>query len=107
MAIAGIALTEGFRSRIKFKGLGGGLLGSAVGTAIGIGAFIYDNYDLTSPFSDILQPDRTKKGTPFLDASQTYVSANKFSQTFRTKNKQYGRKRSRKRSNNCRCCQCC
>ncbi len=71
MAIAEPALRQfGYQKlrNIRFRGVG--LLGSAIGAGIGIGSYLFRDYDVTFPWNPSVQPDRTKQGVPFVNGSQ-------------------------------------
>ncbi len=53
--------------RLGFRG--GNLLGTAIGTGIGIGTSIVINYDITWPWSTMLQPKRSPRGVPSINGS--------------------------------------
>ncbi len=76
MAIAEPVLSQYINTKVRFRG--GSILGTAIGAGIGIGAYVLENYDFTSPFSDILQPDRpsTKPGGAFIGATSKNAQSN-------------------------------
>ena len=90
---------------------GGSLLGSAIGAGIGIGSGLIINYDVTWPWSTMLQPKRSPRGVPSVGngSSSTYASTYQFNQALRTKTLGRGRFRRYTKSSNCKCChtKCC
>ncbi len=106
MAIAAPVLQSYVSGKFNVKG---GLVGSAIAAGIGIATYVYQNYDLTSPFSDVLQPGQSRRpGSAFIDASQTDASTNKFRKALRTSNKykrRFGFEQAR-RYRQCCCCTC-
>ncbi len=57
MALAQPALRQfGFQKLQRLRFRGGSLLGTAIGSAIGIGYGLSQNYDLTVPWSRMEQP---------------------------------------------------
>ncbi len=107
MAIAEVALRGYLQPRFKIRNRSGGLLGSAIGTGIALGTWMYDNFDITAPWSDPSKSrDKYRSGVSFIDASQKNASSYQFSKALRTGRKRGYKQRFKKRSDNSRCC-CC
>ncbi len=106
MALAEPALRQfGLRKLQGFRIRGGSLLGSAIGTGVGIGSYLAQNYDFTWPWSPMLQPGRRQA---VIGSIPTNGSTNQYQQTLRLANKRYSRKRSstKQRHRGCCCCSC-
>jgi len=108
MAIAEPALRQfGFRQLQRMRFRGGNLLGTAIGSAIGIGYGIAKNYDLTFPWSPMVQPGRSRR--PFVgDVSQKDAQRYSVNQALRSSNRSSNRFRrnTKSRSRGCSCCTC-
>ncbi len=105
MAISTTAIAENLQSRFKIRG-GPSWIGIPIGIGIGVGTYIYENYDLTSPFSDMLQPSRpnTRPGGAFLGVSQAQKQSGKYGSQYKTLRSKKSRKCNRRK---CLCINCC
>ncbi len=93
--------------RLRFRG--GSLLGTAIGTAIGIGFSVSSNWDVSLPWTPGFQPHRT--GRPFVGNVPQTENASTYqqSQALRTKGRNFSRFRrykQRTRNDKCCCCSC-
>ncbi len=109
MALAEPALRQyGLRGLQNLRFRGGSLLGTAVGTAIGIGSYLLKDYDVVIPWNPMLQPDRGRRAV--IGPSEN-VSAHQQHQTLRTSKyfdnrRRRNTKRHNKRRSRGSCC-CC
>jgi len=105
MALAQIALGNNLQSRVQTKLRGGGLLGSAIGAGIGIGAYLYENFDFTAPWTDLFEPGGTKKpGVAFVDATSQSTRSNQYHKTLRATKQRYRSKQRNRNNSHCSCC---
>ncbi len=105
MAIAEPALRYHLQTKWRTKGLGA--LGAAVSIAVGIGSYIYENWEFTSPTGgNILDPGQSNKpGVPWIgNEAQKNASTYQQHQTLRSKKQRRFRKQRNKQQCNCRCC---
>ncbi len=100
MAIAEAIYSSKFgqlRTNVRIRG--GSLLGTAIGTGIGVAqSAIFGDWDYPNiPFPDLIKPNKPRQGAPFAQvngvSSQANAGAYKQHQAFRTSTKGNYRKR--------------
>ncbi len=109
MAIAESIIGGHLLSKFRIKGLHP--IAVATGVGIGIGTYLYENWELFNPTGGniLMLPGKGKQGTPFLNgSSQKNASTYQRKQALRTLYKCYSRHKRGKKSSNCRqcCCSC-
>ncbi len=112
MALAEPALRQfGFRKLQNVRFRGGSLLGSLLGTAIGIGYNLTKDYEISVPWNRSFQPSRRNPPGVYLNgaiSSNEQQSGNKQQQAFRSSNAvkyRHRRYTSKQRRSKC-CCSC-
>ncbi len=108
MALAEPALrTYGLHKLQGYRLRGGSLLGTAIGTGIGIGYSLTKDWEVTFPWSSVEQP-RIRKG-PGVNALQEQTEQGSYQQykTHSTSQRFQRRKRSRHNTNRGCCCTSC
>ncbi len=106
MAVAVPVMQQWISTKIRVRG--GGIIGIPIGIGIGVGSYLIENFEFTTPFrGNILNPPGRKPGGQFLDASQKNVGTYHKYQTLHKLQSRYRRNRRNKQLKCRHKCFCC